>query len=738
MQLARRFFRWFAVALILAALCTLLAELLVYASAQMVRPPLKALENQLVDISFQIRLHNDAHQLVSTDQVVIVDIDDASIERLGRPQSWPRAYDAQAIAHVGAGNPAAIGIDYLYTEPDTFPDAYTELLSKEGVADPERVLSALRTDDELAGAIGQAGVVYLAYFSEDNVKASLDSLPESFPLLFGGKESARRIPYLNKPVLPVKEFTQQARAVGAIAMPTMLDGSVRHYQLLQRISAKDEIIPYTANFSLFMLLDQFGLPYDEVHVTAEGVELAEDAVIPLSDEGSFRINWLGSEEIIRTISFYKVLNGLIPAEYFEGKYVFFGTSASGMQDLKTVPCRSDKMPGVEVHAIAFLNMINAAFIREYSERESLPWFFLSALLTAGIFLLIRPWLSFLLTILLLFGQMTGFALYFMPEYQAVFPVVTLMILTILCYIFSSLFIYFVRERKNRLLKSAFASYVPRDVVDKIARDASAVKLGGEKKMLTVLFSDIRGFTSYSEKMDPQDLVSVLNNYLSKMSEAIFRHKGTIDKFIGDAIMAIFGAPIEQPDHASRACEVALDMISMLQEVNKDQADRGQPPLRIGIGLNTGEMTVGNIGSQKRFDYTVIGDAVNLGSRLEGLTKTFAVDIIISEMTYEFCERTRFVFRELGEVIVKGKDQPVRMYQLICRKDEPPAFDPGLLVWENAFKALRGKQLSLARPLFEEYLSLHPEDVVALHYIQLCDEYASRPQEFTVVLKMGSK
>jgi adenylate cyclase len=737
-QFARRFFRWFAIALILAALCTLLAELLVYASGQMVRPPLKALENQLVDLSFQIRLRNDAHQLVTTDQVVIVDIDDASIERLGRPQSWPRAYDARAIAHVGAGNPSAIGIDYLYTEPDTLPGAYAELLSKEGVADPGRVLSALRTDDELAEAIGQAGVVYLAYFSEDNVKASLDSLPESLPLLFGDKASARRIPFLDKPVLPVNEFTQQARAVGAISMPTMLDGSVRHYQLLQRISAQDGVYPYTANFPLFMLLDQFGLPYDQVQVTADGVELAEGAVIPLSDEGAFRINWLGSEEEIRAISFYKVLNGLIPAEYFEGKYVFFGTSASGMQDLKTVPCRSEKMPGVEVHAIAFLNMINAAFIREYSERESLPWFFLAALLITGIFLLIRPLFSFLLTILLLFGQMTGFVLYFMPEYQAVFPVVTLMILTILCYIFSSLFIYFVRERKNRLLKSAFASYVPRDVVDKIARDASAVKLGGEKKMLTVLFSDIRGFTSYSEKMDPQDLVAVLNNYLSKMSEAIFRHKGTIDKFIGDAIMAIFGAPIEQPDHASRACEVALDMIAMLQEVNQDQADRGQPPLHIGIGLNTGEMTVGNIGSQKRFDYTVIGDAVNLGSRLEGLTKMFGVDIIISEMTFESCDRTRFVFRELGEVIVKGKDRPVRMYQLICRKGEPPAFDLGLPVWENAFNALRGKQLNQARPLFEEYLSLHPEDVAALHYIQLCDEYASRPEEFTVVLKMESK
>jgi len=732
--------RWALSTVAIALVCTALAELLVYTSGLMLRPPLQGLENQLVDVAFQVRLNNPVHQSVPVDQIVIVDIDDASIQRLGRTQLWPRAYDAHAISYIASGNPRAIGIDFLYTEPDTLSDVYAELLRGEGFSNPEGILEAMRTDDSLAHAIANAGNVYLSFFDEDEGVTRSDSLLQNtgLRLIPGDEGSARAIPNINRPVFPVADFANGARAVGAISMPSMQDGSVRHYQLVQQVSSQSGQLSYVGNFPLYMLLDEFGLNERDVAVSSTGLRLAEGVEVPLSDRGSFRINWLGSEENIRYISFYKVIQEMIPAEFFEGKYVFFGTSASGLQDLKTVPCRAEKMPGVEVHAVAFLNMINGAFIREVSTREARPYFFLLAMVFVGIFLIIRPILSFIISIALVFAQLSSFILIVLPKYSVSMPFVTLMLITLLCYIFSSLYIYFIRERKSRRLKSAFASYVPRDVVDKIARDSSAVKLGGEKKVLTVLFSDIRGFTAYSEKLDPQDLVAVLNNYLSEMSEVIFKYKGTIDKFIGDAIMAMFGAPIHQPDHADLACNVALDMIITLQRLNKEQAQKGLPPLRIGIGLNTGEMTVGNIGSLKRFDYTVIGDSVNLGSRIESLTKLFGVDVMVSNMTRQACKSKEFVFRELAEVIVKGKDEPVVVYQLVGRRTDAVTHDFALSIWEMAFESFRANHCEKALALFTQYLELHPTDMAANHYSVLCKEFMEFPDRFSLILKMESK
>lgn len=740
MQFNAKVFRWLIITLALATLAMCVSSALVFLSNQMVRPPLRGLEYQLSDLAFQIREENPRHTLLTTDDVVIVDIDDASIRRMGRAQLWPRAYDARAIEYVASGNPRAIGIDFLYTEPDTLSSAYRDLLIKGGIRNADETLEALRSDDELASAIQFAGNVYLAYFSEDLTEDTepSDSLSPYMGVIGRKGNAGKGILEVGAPVLPVEEFMAVARGTGAIAAPTMPDGSVRNYQLLQQVRTADGQRSVVANFPLYILLDQFGLSPADVQVVPGGLELAEGVVIPLNSNGSFRLNWLGSEESIRYISFYKLLEGLVPVEYFEGKFVFFGTSASGLQDLKTVPSKADKMPGVELHAIAMLNMVNNAFIREVSERESLPWFFLTALILTGLFLTIRPLISFVVSVVLVFIEMSGFVLYVIPKLSLVFPVVTLMILTVLCYIISSLYIYFIRERKNRRLRSAFASYVPRDVVDKIARDSSVVRLGGEKKILTVLFSDIRGFTSYSEKLDPEELVSVLNNYLSRMSEAIFTHKGTIDKFIGDAIMAIFGAPIEQPDHADRACEVALDMMSTLESVNRDQLDRGHPPLRIGIGINTGEMTVGNIGSQRRFDYTVIGDAVNLGSRIEGITKTFGVDIMVSDSTMQSCTPGRFIFRELGSVIVKGKDKPVVIFELVGRSNSHSDKSEDLATWRNAFECLHRKDVAGAITHFAVYAAKYPEDIASRYYIQLCEEHLDHPETFSSILKMETK
>jgi adenylate cyclase len=737
---ARKALRSLTVAVVLGLLSVGIIEALVLVSAKMVRPPLEGIENQVIDLAFQVRKQSNQTRRISTDDIVIIDIDDASIAELGRSQNWPRSYDARVVNYIASGNPAAIGIDFLYTESDKLPSSYADLLAGEGISNTSEITDALSSDDELSNAIRAAGCVYLSFFDDDAVE---DSIADSETIralrtISSSTDYGSKFYELFHPVLPIDTFHQAAKGTGSIAVPTMYDGTVRHYRLLHKLKSTTTEKQYVANFPLYMMIDRLGLKEDDITIKKNGLLLGDSAFIPLRADGTFRINWLGNEEKIRYISYYKVWDELVPAEFFENKFVFLGTSASGLQDLKTVPSRVDKMPGVEVHAIAFLNMMNESFISEITEREALPWFCVISVILVLIFLGTRPLVGFFLGFLLYFSERFLFELWVIPEYNIIFPITTLMLLTLLTYLLSSLYVYFIRERKNRILKNAFGTYVSPEIVEQIAKDPDRLQLGGEKKELTVLFSDLRSFTSYSEKLDPQQIVAVLNNYLSAMSNIIFGHKGTIDKFIGDAIMAIFGAPIPQKDHADRACHVALDMFKELKNVNADILESGYTALSMGIGINTGEMTVGNIGSEKRFDYTVIGDPVNLGSRLEGLTKFFNVHVIVSETTKNSCTSDRFIFRELGSIQVKGKDKPVTAYELLDHAEQDKEFKSWFDSWKMAYDFMRMKELNSALEQLEFCESLRPRDVATLYLKHRCNECLSKPAEFDLIVKMDSK
>lgn len=742
MKLSRRFrraLRSILSAVILGLFCFGIIILMGNISANMLRSPLESMENQVTDLAFHVRKTNDRFHEVTINDVVIIDIDDASIKFLGRPQLWPRSYDARVINYIASGNPKAIGIDFLYTEPDTLSPEYARMLSEKGFVNATAITDALSTDHLLSEAIGQAGNVYLSFFDDDSNGSQIvdTSMSHSLRTFTQFNKGDFHFHQIHQPVLPTRDFGRKSKAIGSISVPTMQDGTVRHYRLFQELPDSSGQPQLIANFPFYMMLDALGVRDEEVKITTAGVEVGEKNLIPLRPDGSFRINWLGTEDKIRYISYYKVWDELVPAEFFENKFVFFGTSASGLQDLKTVPSIDDKMPGVEVHVQAFLNMMNNAYLNEYTEKDLMPWFALVSIFLVFIFLLTRPLWGFILAVVMYFGERFIFELYVIPKYNIMFPITTLMLLTLLTYLLASLYTYFIRERRSRQMKSAFGTYVSPEIVERIAKDPGILQLGGEKKVLTVLFSDIRSFTSYSEQFDPQKIVAVLNNYLSAMSEIIFKHKGTIDKFIGDAIMAIFGAPIPQADHADLACRVALDMIDDLRVFNQGEMEKGRPALVIGIGINTGEMIVGNIGSEKRFDYTVIGDAVNIGSRLEGLTKYFGVDIIVSDYTVKACQTDEFRFRILGSVIVKGKDEPVKVYELL-RKPSDADQQAREDIWDDAFLAFRYKDLSCASELFARYEKSKPGDKAALYYIAQCEEFKLKPEEFSLVLKMENK
>lgn len=729
-----------ASAALLGLVCMIIVELLDYASSKMVRSPLAAMEDEVIDLSFHLRKQNKSHNRVKPEDVVIITIDDYSIEQLGRTQTWPRSYDARVINYIASGNPKAIGVDFLYTESDSIGSGYRDKLLQEGITNVDQVTDMLRSDDELRQAIDSANCVYLAFFDDDSKlsdslrKESVDGL-RMLRVSPGELSSARSWIY---PIMPIQPFTRAARSVGGIVVPTTYDGTVRKYQVIQRMPAAVVADRVAGNFPFYMMLDAKGIPDSEINCNSQGIFHGDSLLIPIKADGTFRLNWLGSEDKIRTISYYKVWDELVPAEFFENKYVFLGASASGLQDLKTVPSKDDKMPGVEVHATAFLNMMNGAYLKEPSIGQLRLVYYLLAVVMIFLFMLLRPLFAVIAAFLLYFVIRFSFELWLLPEKGIIIPIAFLMTLTLVCYVASVLYTYFVRERRTRYLKNAFGTYVSPEIVNQIARDGDSLQLGGQKKELTVLFSDIRDFTYFSERFDSQQTVAFLNQYLSTMSEVVFKHQGTIDKFIGDAIMAIFGAPVPQENHAEKACLVAIGMVSELQQVNLDNAKSGFPKVSIGIGINTGDMTIGNIGSRRRFDYTVIGDAVNLGARLEGLTKFFDVQIIVSEHTRDAAKNPNLCFRELGNVVVKGKEHSVRIYELIVNTDEFEQLNDWLKHWQHAFAFMREKKLQDAIESLKCCQALHHEDLATYYYLKSCEAYLDTPEEFDLLIRMESK
>lgn len=723
------------------AICYGVVACLVYVNTLMVSPPFEGLQNQLTDLALNIRSVNTDITDVNESNVVIVDIDDESIEELGRPQLWPRLYDAQVIRYVDSGKPKSIGIDFLYTESDILTPIYADILKRRGIGNAGHILSSLSTDSELAAAIQTSGKVFLSLFNDDTKtdEVQREELLQFLPNLNFPESQITNWPTLDHPTLPIPDFTKVSAGIGSISMPSMRDGVVRFYQLVQKTPAKiGNKIRVVANFPFLMFLQANQFEAQDLRLDKEGIILPDKTKIPINDNGRFRINWLGDRQQIRYISFHKILNKKIPASFFENKYVFFGTSASGMQDLKTVPSQTPKMPGVEVHAQAFLNLMNQGFFTELSEVLLWPIFLIVSILLVFGYNALRPLFGLFMMIGLVFVEMFSYVLFVIPSLHIIFPVVSLILVTFFAYIGSSVFNYFTQEREKKMLKGAFGSYVSPDVVKQILKKGSELQLGGEKKELTVLFSDVRGFTTYSEKLDPQELVRILNFYLERMSEVIFRNKGTIDKFIGDAIMAIFGAPVEQEDHAIRSCQTAVDMKNELVKVNEHEVKHGRQELAVGIGINTGEMTVGNIGSRKRFDYTVIGDAVNLAARLEGLTKFFGVEILVSEYTVNLVGMDRFLFRELASVKVKGKDKPVIVYELISEYDKRYDVERWLLPFNEALKAFKAQDFEGAKNQFEKVIEEKGRDLTSQYYIGQCEQCMADPSHFSLTLKMETK
>jgi adenylate cyclase len=345
---------------------------------------------------------------------------------------------------------------------------------------------------------------------------------------------------------------------------------------------------------------------------------------------------------------------------FRDKIVFVGVTAAGLHDVFETPFAGGLMPGIQVHASVADDFLSNRFMRPESRTSRVALVLTLALAIALVSTLLPAWwaagvfvaviASFVLVATRLFagGTWINITQPTLASSLALFGGVG--------------YQYFFEGREKRKMKRLFGQYVSRDVYEQLVANPDLARLGGQRRQMTVLFSDIRGFTTVSERGQPEEIVAILNEYFTRMVEIVFTHKGTLDKFVGDMVMALFGAPLDDPKHAEHAVDAALAMTRELQRLNEKWTAEGKPALDIGIGISTGPMIAGNIGSEAIMSYTVIGDAVNLGARLESLNKQYGTRIIISEAVREALP-DRYVFRSLGDVVVKGKTRPVAIYEV---------------------------------------------------------------------------
>lgn len=586
-------------------------------------------------------------------QIATVMIDESSLrdmnDEFGR-FPWPREVYGDFIEFFSLGGARAVVFDLLLTENDnTTPETR-------------------QSDQVLIDATQEYGIAYHAaqiiVDREDEIagKSLNRPLPEDFSRRFAVNGRGFRSGVHNNFSLPFAGLYQAAKGVGVVGMDADRDGVYRRLRLFREYQG--QLFPALAVAPLLEeVAGKTPVVFADKHLTLGAT------VIPVDDQENYLIKPYGlSNEYsasgilasLRRIYGGDIANLLINPEEFAGKIVFIGASAAGLEDIKTTPI-STKTPGVLMHAWAAANIIDNDFLRPVGRGITVGLIVLFALLTVATIFRFGNF-TWRAGLPLLYGGAFFYWSFSRFAQNVVYDIAPPLVAVALAYLVSFAYLSFTEGREKRKVRKIFSRYVSPEIMTELLDHYGDASLGevGKTEDMTVLFSDIRGFTAISEVLRAPQLVDLLNCHFSHMTEVIFERRGTLDKFIGDALMAFWGAPLKVADHAGLAVLAAVEMKDKLTEVNRELVTRGYPQIDIGIGINSGELVLGNIGSARKMDYTVIGDNVNLASRLEGLTKFYGLSIIISEFTLERM-RTRMPVLLVDRVRVKGKQAPILIY-----------------------------------------------------------------------------
>jgi adenylate cyclase len=602
--------------------------------------------------------------------VTIVDIDEKSMEKLGQ-WPWPRTRLADLITELTRLGAVVIAFDAVFPEPDRLNPALAADTFRNLDEETRAKLRTLPSNDQIfADAIRKSRVV----LGESGLPEEIAALDKTLPvtgLAMLGEEPQRFMfdfPGLLRNV-PVLEHAAAGR--GLFTIKPERDGIVRRVPMIMQ--AQGQTMP-SLTFEMLRVASGSGtilIKAEKAGITSIGVKGFQ---IPTDHNGQLWLHYARNDASIY-VPAINVLEKNVAPDMIAGKLVLIGTSAVGINDIKTTPV-APAMPGVEIHAQVLESALTGALISQpiYGIVIEFATALLVGLLVIAFAPLFGP-VSLVIVGSVFASVLVGTSAYFYVQHRLLIDFTYPLMSTTAIYL-TLIFSAFVREQaQRRQIRSAFGQYLSPALVEQLAQSPEKLVLGGEEREMTIMFSDMRGFTSISEtyKSDPQGLTALMNRFLTPLTNAILDRKGTIDKYMGDAIMAFWNAPLDDKDHEINACEAALDMLDRVDELNRareqEAKEEGRPfiPLNIGVGLNTGICVVGNMGSDQRFDYSVFGDSVNLASRLEGQSKEYGFPIIVGSKT-ALAVKDRFAILELDFIMVKGKKEPEVIYAIAGRED----------------------------------------------------------------------
>lgn len=694
-------------------------------------PVVTVLDNYFYDVRTRLFMPNTLDE-----RIVIVDVDEQSLARIGH-WPWGRNKVAQLVANLTDEYGAAIvGFDMVFAERDdssglaTFESigrgelkadrAYQETLRK--------IRPGLDYDQIFTDTIRDRPVVLGYYFSNQSDAWKGGSLPS--PAFLRGQFAGYPEQFLSWKGYGgnLPELQAAARAAGHFNPMVDFDGSTRRIPLLVEYDGN-----YYEALSLAVVRSLLGsgelsaqapaaeAPIEWLEITSPQGVLS----IPVDGDVAALVPYRGRERSFRYISAADVLEKRVAEGSLAGRIVLIGTTAPGLNDLRTTPVGSS-YPGVEIHANMISGMLDGAIKEKPSYIVAADM--LGVVLAGGLLTLALPFLSpfkgSLLAGLILLASL-GFNLFMWEAGNTVLPFASVALSILLIYAINAAWGFFAETRIKRQFTDLFGQYVPPELVEEMARNPGNYSMDGRNDELSVLFSDVRSFTTISEGLDPKELTHLMNEYLGCMTTVIRQHRGTLDKYIGDAIMAFWGAPLADQQHARNAVLAALEMQQALRQLDESFRERGWPILQIGIGINTGVMTVGDMGSTVRKAYTVMGDAVNLGARLEGITKEYGVGILVGELTCQQC--ADIAFKEIDRVRVKGKDKPVAIFTPLGLTEElDETVRQESLAWQQALQLYRDQQWDTAEKAIRSLQRSDPDSRLYALYLERIDSLRRDP------------
>lgn len=674
-----------------------------------------SLDNRLRDYLFTIR-----GELPHNQNVVIVDIDETSIKSLGQ---WPWSRDklAKILENLTLANVGIVGLDIVFAEEDR--------------TSPHKILQDLKIykkdvpnyDLEFANVVEYSPVILGYQFDlvkKDNANAKVPQIPAIFIEKDKPQDNKSYLIEAYNTILNIPQIQDKAYSSGFFNNIPDDTGIIRSVPLI--ISYDDTIYPSLALEVIRVINDtqKVVVQYDENGISNI---VLDDISIPTDRYGRMLINFRGPERSFKYISAIDIYNNSFDKSEIDGKIVLIGTSAAGLFDLRATPFDSI-FPGVEVHANIIDNILMQDFIYKASwlDGANILIIFVLSIIVVMLTTYTTFWANPI--IFISFSTSYLFLVYnLLFDYGIVlnilFPIATVLIASIM----TTLFDYFYNIKKEEAIKAKFASKVSKNVMDDILKNIDKNEFSAKSKEVTIFFSDIRGFTNISEKLDAKELISFLNRYMQPMSEIIIKYQGTIDKFIGDAIMAYWNAPIDIKNHCDLALKASLEQLEVLEKLNVELQKENLPKIDIGIGLNTGTVIVGEMGSSLRSDYTVIGDTINLGSRVESLCKYYDSKLNISNFTKDKLQE-KYIFRFLDLVKVKGKNEPVEIWQVLGSGEAKESLKEELDLYHKAIEFYKNSDFINALEIFESLENNENKTNKNIYkiYITRCKEFIKTP------------